>query len=576
MVDNTPRWFYVENENRLGPVPVEQIAHLILNGGLLRTALVWRHGLADWTEAGRIAEIASLLPPPLPAGKPVRPPSAPEVVSPRAEVPPAAEEPDARIEELRRKLEADANPRRYAQVAEDLRKEGEYGEAIRVCREGLERYAYPSLRLTLGRVLLEGGDFVAARAELETVVSAAPDNILAQRLLGECRAAMGEPPVVEAPAPRRPPIRPAAIDPVPEPAAKPEPPAPEILDPAEAAPDLFAAEPAAPLVEPEPAPEPPPAAREPKGRRSRADVTTTNLSDLPTLEGPPGVVQTLGQRLAQAQASKRVPAAPAPPPAPAAAPPAKAEENEPALEITEDPPAMDRVAWPSGRLADHEFADLVRDVHGRRWSGLLTLNHTGVETTVRIQDGRLVFASSSNKDDRMGELLLRRGRITLDQYVEAGRGIRKGKRLGTVLVEMGALDAKELVKVVIDHTQEIIYGAFQWTEGLYHLTETTDPAEPIVLRLSTPDIILEGIRRIDRWSRIERAVGSLETRYDRVDGYEAVLRQMTLSPDKLALLTGLTDVQDLGTICRRSNMPHFDVCRTLWSYRVIGVVRRLD
>src|SRR5688572_8134624 len=234
------------------------------------------------------------------------------------------------------------------------------------------------------------------------------------------------------------------------------------------------------------------------------------------------------------------------------------------------------LAWPSGRLADHEFAELIREVHGRRWTGLLTLNHMGVERSVRIQDGRLVFASSSSHDDRLGELLLRRGRITLDQYVEAGRGVRKGKRLGTVLVEMGALDARELVKVVVDHTQEIIYGAFQWTEGLYHFTETPDPAEPIVLRLSTPDIILEGIRRIDRWSRIERAVGGLDTRYERTEAYEALLKQMTLSPDKLALLTGLSGVQDVMTICRRSNMPHFDACRTLWAYRVIGVVRRLD
>jgi hypothetical protein len=345
---------------------------------------------------------------------------------------------------------------------------------------------------------------------------------------------------------------------------------------------MFAAEPEPLVLEPDPAPPPPPAPeppREAKPRRSRADVSTTNISDLPTLDAPPGVVQTLGQRLAQAQASKRAAAAP-PSPMPAPKPVEVASPqpagSEPALEITEDPPAPVRVAWPSGRLADHEFPDLVREVHGRRWTGLLTLNHVGVETTVRIQDGRLVFASSSSKDDRLGELLLRRGRITLEQYVEAGRGIRKGKRLGTVLVEMGALDAKELVKVVIDHTQEIIYGAFQWTEGLYHLTETADPAEPIVLRLSTPDIILEGIRRIDRWSRIQRAVGTLETRYERVDGYEAVLRQMTLSPDKLALLTGLNAEEDLAAICARSNMPHFEACRTLWSYRVIGVVRRLD
>ena len=38
---STPRWFYAENDTRLGPVPVEQIAHLIMSGGLARAALVW-------------------------------------------------------------------------------------------------------------------------------------------------------------------------------------------------------------------------------------------------------------------------------------------------------------------------------------------------------------------------------------------------------------------------------------------------------------------------------------------------------------------------------------------------------
>ena len=141
---------------------------------------------------------------------------------------------------------------------------------------------------------------------------------------------------------------------------------------------------------------------------------------------------------------------------------------------------------------------------------------------------------------------------------------------------MGALDARELVKVVVDHTLEIIYGAFQWTEGMYHFTEAAGAAEDIVLKLSTPEIILEGIRRIDRWSRIERAVGGLETRYQRADGYQTLVPQMTLSPDKMGLLTGLSGIQDLGTICKQSALPHFEVCRTMWAYRVIGAVVRLD
>jgi hypothetical protein len=234
------------------------------------------------------------------------------------------------------------------------------------------------------------------------------------------------------------------------------------------------------------------------------------------------------------------------------------------------------VAWPSGRLADHEFADLVAEVHERNWSGLLTLNHTGVEKSMRVQGGRLVFASSSSRDDRLGELLLRKGRITLHQYVAAGRAITKGKRLGAVLVEQGALDAKELVKAVVEQTQEIIYSAFQWTEGLYHLTEAADTSESIMLRLSTPDVILEGVRRVEEWSRIEKGVGGLEARYRRADAYEETLDRMTLSLEKLSLLTALEDDQDVGSICQQSTLSHFEVCRTLWAYRVIGVITRVS
>ena len=84
-----------------------------------------------------------------------------------------------------------------------------------------------------------------------------------------------------------------------------------------------------------------------------------------------------------------------------------------------------------------------------------------------------------------------------------------------------------------------------------------------------------GIRRIDQWSRIEHAVGPMETRYVRARGYEKVLSEMTLSLEKLSILTGLDVEQDVGTICRNSTLSHFEVCRTLWAYRVIGVVQRL-
>jgi tetratricopeptide (TPR) repeat protein len=46
--------------------------------------------------------------------------------------------------------------------------------------------------MTLARSLLDSGDLSAARPEFEAVLKAAPDNILASRLLGECLESLGD------------------------------------------------------------------------------------------------------------------------------------------------------------------------------------------------------------------------------------------------------------------------------------------------------------------------------------------------------------------------------------------------
>jgi hypothetical protein len=132
------------------------------------------------------------------------------------------------------------------------------------------------------------------------------------------------------------------------------------------------------------------------------------------------------------------------------------------------------------------------------------------------------------------------------------------------------------MRAVVEHTQEIIYGAFQWTEGQYRLQAGAPPAEAITLKISTPDIIMEGIRRIESWKRIQRAVGGLEACYERAADYEEALRSLNPSLEKLTLLTGLNRPTTLEALCHESTLSDFEVCRTLWAYKVIGVVRRVD
>ena len=95
-----------------------------------------------------------------------------------------------------------------------------------------------------------------------------------------------------------------------------------------------------------------------------------------------------------------------------------------------------------GSLAERDFPTLLLSLYEERWSGQLTLTSAGVGKTITVQDGKMVFASSSSTDDRLGEQLLRRGRVSLQQLVDASNAVAPGKRLGTVLVEQGALTPK--------------------------------------------------------------------------------------------------------------------------------------
>jgi hypothetical protein len=229
-----------------------------------------------------------------------------------------------------------------------------------------------------------------------------------------------------------------------------------------------------------------------------------------------------------------------------------------------------------GNLAEHDILEVVQALSAERWTGLLRLERPDERITITVEDGSLVFASSSNADHRLGPMLLRRGAITLAQMEKAGRALSPGKRFGTVLVEMGFLEPRELVRGVVDQTRGIILHALDWTWGTYELQEGASPAEAITLDISTPELILEGVSRIEAWSRIERGAGGLGARHVPVPGSEGLFKQLTLDVDQGALLRSVQASRDVESLCEASMLNDFEACRNLWAFRVIGLIRRVE
>jgi tetratricopeptide (TPR) repeat protein len=91
-----------------------------------------------------------------------------------------------RIEELRRRVQKEPASIAFAQLAEELRRADRFLEAVEVCRAGLEMYpGYLSVRVTLGRCLVELDRLDEAEQELEQVRDSAPENLAAIRALSK-------------------------------------------------------------------------------------------------------------------------------------------------------------------------------------------------------------------------------------------------------------------------------------------------------------------------------------------------------------------------------------------------------
>jgi len=100
-----------------------------------------------------------------------------------------------RIEELKRRVQQDPASIAFAALADEYRRAGLFHEAVETCRAGLQRHpAYLSARVTLGRALLELGEFDEAETELQQVLRAAPENLAAIRALADIHHRRGDVP----------------------------------------------------------------------------------------------------------------------------------------------------------------------------------------------------------------------------------------------------------------------------------------------------------------------------------------------------------------------------------------------
>jgi hypothetical protein len=156
----------------------------------------------------------------------------------------------------------------------------------------------------------------------------------------------------------------------------------------------------------------------------------------------------------------------------------------------------------SGNIQTTPLSDILEELRTSKATGTLTITSRGMVKSIYVKAGAIVFASSSDTNDRLGEILVKCSRLTRQNLEHALRLYNKSaglKKMGAILVENGFLSPKDLFNGLKIQIKDIIYSLFLWPEGDFRF-EKQLPSDVIQLQVNIHELISEIIQRIKQES----------------------------------------------------------------------------
>lgn len=234
-----------------------------------------------------------------------------------------------------------------------------------------------------------------------------------------------------------------------------------------------------------------------------------------------------------------------------------------------------------GPLRELGIHDVFQLLDLSRKTGVLAVTSELRDNSGRVlfKKGRVVGANIKSNPNRIGDLLVKKGRAhdgDITRALTAQRDAGGQRRLGDFLVDFGVISAKELEREVREQIENVIFELLSWREGFFRFEDGPTPEhEGSIASISTESLLMEGARRIDEWSRIADRVPSLQCVpfiAEVSDDHEGGAPRMDLLPGEWEVLAMINGEMDLRQIAEALVRTDFDIARIVYGLVSTGVV----
>ncbi|HEY0783905.1 MAG TPA: DUF4388 domain-containing protein, partial [Thermoanaerobaculia bacterium] len=215
-----------------------------------------------------------------------------------------------------------------------------------------------------------------------------------------------------------------------------------------------------------------------------------------------------------------------------------------------------------------QLEELLQWLSQSKKSGTLEINGSKIEKKVFFKDGRILSSSSTKPEEYLGHFLVSHGLISemeLSKAIELQETTRT--LLGKILVTTGALQEKDLHRMLRLKAEESIYDIFSWSEGDFRFLDDQLPESAMVpMSLDVTAIVMEGVQRVDEWRRIRKVIPT-------EDGIPVTLVEVDLeelTPSERRIMELVDDQRTVEEIRLLTHSTEFHVARVLFEQYMLG------
>ncbi len=222
-----------------------------------------------------------------------------------------------------------------------------------------------------------------------------------------------------------------------------------------------------------------------------------------------------------------------------------------------------------GDMRLFSVGEIVALVASMRRSGSLTLHVPHARKVIYFSSGQIVYATSNVEDDRLGEVLWRRGHLKLEQLSEVHDLVTPQKKLGAVLTERGFITPRQLYEGIKEQVLEIVYSTFHFEKGEFIFVDGKVKLRGKVrLEMSTREVIMEGVRRVEEFTRLEELFPARESVLVR----RPVSVEADLEDVERVLLMQVDGQSSVSQIIEKSHLGEIETLKALARLRRVGVI----